>query len=83
MNVFCGDKEVTPIHPFRLERRVSDKDSIFEGLYVVDPGALGPHCGSVKVVLYSEKDPSRADTRVVDPKILQQIWDDFAPYRSQ
>jgi hypothetical protein len=81
MNVFCDDKEVTPIHPFRMERRVNDKDSIFEGLYVIDPGALGPHCASVKLVLYSEKDPNRADTRVVDAKILQQIWDDFAPYR--
>jgi Trypsin-like peptidase domain len=81
MNVFCGDKEVTPIHPFRIERRVTEKDSIFEGLYVVDPGALGPHCGSVKLVLYAEKDPTRAETRVVDTKILQQIWDDFAPYR--
>ena len=61
MTVFCGDKEVTPIHPFRLERRVSERDSIFEGLYVVDPGALGPHCASVKLVLYSEKDPDRAE----------------------
>jgi hypothetical protein len=82
MNVFCGDQEVAPIHPFRLERRVTDTDSIFEGLYVVDPAALGPHCASVKLMLYSEKEPNKADTRVVDPKIIQQIWDDFAPYRS-
>ena len=83
MSVFCGDQEVTAIHPFRIERRVTDKDAIFEGLYVVDPGALGPHCASVKLVLYSEKEPTKADTRVVDAKILQQIWDDFAPYRGQ
>ena len=82
MRVFCGDAEVTPIHPFKLEQRVSESDAIYEGLYVFDPGALGPHCGTVKLVLYSEKEPEKGDTRLVDPKVLQQIWQDFAPYRA-
>ncbi len=81
MRVLCGDTEVTPIHPFKLEQRVSESDAIYEGLYVFEPGALGPHCGPVKLVLYSEKEPTKGDTRLVDPKILQQIWQDFAPYR--
>ena len=81
MRVFCGDAEVTPIHPFKLEQRVSETDAIYEGLYAFDPGALGPHCGPVKLVLYSEKEPAKGDTRPVDPKVLQQIWQDFAPYR--
>jgi S1-C subfamily serine protease len=81
MRVFCGDAEVTPIHPFKLEQRVSESDAIYEGLYVFDPGALGPHCGTVKLVLYSEKEPAKGDTRVVDPRVLQQIWQDFALYR--
>ncbi len=81
MGVFCGDAEVTPIHPFKLEQRVSGNDAIYEGLYAFDPGSLGPHCGPVKFVLYSEKEPEKGDTRLVDPKILQQIWQDFAPYR--
>jgi S1-C subfamily serine protease len=81
MRVFCGDAEVTPIHPFKLEQRVSESDAIYEGLYVFDPGALGPHCGPVKLVLYSEKEPAKGDTRLVDPGVLQQIWRDFAPYR--
>jgi len=81
MRAFCGDAEVTPIHPFKLEQRVGDGDAIYEGLYVFDPGAFGPHCGSVKLVLYSEKEPGKADTRVVDSKVIDQIWQDFAPYR--
>jgi S1-C subfamily serine protease len=81
LRAFCGDAEVTPIHPFKLEQRVSESDAIHEGLYVFDPGALGPQCGSVKLVLYSEKEPEKGDTREVDPKVLQQIWQDFAPYR--
>jgi len=81
MRVFCGDAEVTPIHPFKLEQRVSESDAIYEGLYIFDPGALDPHCGPVKLVLYSEKEPAKGDTRLVDPRVLQQIWQDFAPYR--
>jgi S1-C subfamily serine protease len=81
MRAFCGDAEVTPIHPFRLEQRVSETEGIFEGLYVFDPGALTPSCESVKLLLFSEKEPTKSETRVVDPKILQQIYQDFAPYR--
>jgi len=81
LRAYCGDQEVTPIHPFKLERRVSETDAIYEGLYVYDPEALGPQCKSVKLVMYSEKEPEKGDTRVVDPAIVQQVWQDFAPYR--
>jgi S1-C subfamily serine protease len=81
MRAFCGDAEVTPIHPFKLEQRVSESDAIYEGLYVFDPGVLGPHCAAVKLVMYSEKEPQKGETRVVDPKVIQQIWQDFATYR--
>jgi hypothetical protein len=82
MVVRCGAAEVTPIHPFRLQRPVSPTEAIHEGFYAFDPGALGPHCGTVTFVLYAEKEPSKADTRIVDPATLQRIWDDFAPYRA-
>lgn len=83
LRAFCGDVEISPIHPFKLERRTSESEMLYEGLYVFDPGALGPHCSSVKLLLYTEKEPDKADTRVVDPKIVQQIWQDFEPYRLQ
>jgi S1-C subfamily serine protease len=81
LRAYCGETEVTPIHPFKLERKVSETDSIYEGLYVFDPGALGPHCASVKLVLFSEKEPDKADAKVVDGKVIEQIWQDFEPYR--
>jgi S1-C subfamily serine protease len=77
MQAFCGSTEVTPIHPFKLELRVSETEALYEGLYAFDPAALGPGCDSVRLVLYSEKEPAKADTRVVDPSILQQIRRDF------
>ena len=82
LRAFCGDAEVTPIHPFMLELRMSEDEAIYEGLYAFDPGALGPHCGTVKLMLYSEKEPEKGDTRVVDPKVVEQIWQDFEPFRA-
>jgi Trypsin-like peptidase domain len=82
LRTLCGDVEVTPIHPFTLELRVSETDAIHEGLYVFDPQALGPHCKSVKLVVYSEKAPDKQDARQVNPQLIERIWQDFAPYRA-
>jgi S1-C subfamily serine protease len=82
LRAFCGDAEVTPIHPFKIEQRVGASDVIYEGLYVFDPAALGPQCGTVRLQLFSDKAPGKPDTRAVDAKIVQQIWQDFAPYRA-
>jgi hypothetical protein len=82
LRTFCGDVEVTPIHPFTLQQRVSETDAIREGLYVFDPQALGPHCKSVKLVLSSEKEPEKEESRTVDPQVIERIWQDFASYRA-
>lgn len=82
LRALCGEAEVAPIHPFRLEQRLSESEAIYEGLYAYDPGALGPHCGTVTLLLYSAKEPAKSDTRVVDAQVIQQVWDDFAPYRA-
>jgi hypothetical protein len=78
MRAFCGEAEVTPIHPFMVERRVSETEALYEGLYVFDPSALGAQCGKVTLTVYSEDDPDKGDTRVIDPKVLEQITRDFA-----
>ena len=82
MRAFCGEREVTPIHPFRLVQRISDEDAMFEGLYAFDPSALSPDCGPVKVVVFSEKEPEKGETLVVAPGIVQQFWQDFEAYRA-
>jgi len=81
LQAFCGDAAVTPIHPFTLQTRMSDRDTIDEGLYVFDPGALAPTCGTVRLVLYSQKSPDTGDTLTVDGKLVEQLWQEFAPYR--
>jgi hypothetical protein len=83
MRVFCGVTEVAPVHPFILVQRISENDLIHEGLYVFDPATLTPQCGSVRITVYAEKDPAKGDARIVDPRMVQQIWQDFTPYRAQ
>jgi len=77
MRAFCGDTEVTPIHPFVLEHRISETEVIYEGLYMFDPSALGPQCSAVRLTVYSESEPDKGDTRVVDQKVLEQVRRDF------
>jgi hypothetical protein len=79
MRLFCGNTEVTPIHPFIVEHRISETETIDEGLYVFDPAAFGPACGTVRLTVYSENEPDKGDARVVDQKLLEQITRDFAP----
>lgn len=83
LRAYCGETEVAPIHPFKLEQHLSPTETIYEGLYVFDPGAFPPACGSVKLVVYSEKEPNQPDPRTVAPKVVQQIWQDFAPLRDR
>jgi hypothetical protein len=42
-----------------------------------DPSALGPQCSAVRLMVYSESESDKGDTRVVDQKVLEQITRDF------
>jgi hypothetical protein len=82
LRLMCGADEVTPLHPFVLEHRVSDKSVIREGLYVFEADAIGPHCATVTMLLHSEAQPERGDAVTVARPIVDQIWLDFAPFRA-
>jgi hypothetical protein len=73
MRAYCGDAEVTPIHPFIIEREVSDTAKVREGLYAFGLDALGPQCASVRLAMFSEKSPNSADVKTIDPKLFEQL----------
>ena len=74
LQAYCGDTEVLPIHPFVIEHQVPEKSgAIREGLYVFDPESLNAKCGTVRLAMYSEKEPQKADNRTVDAKLFQQV----------
>jgi hypothetical protein len=82
MRAACAGVEVTPIHPFVLEHRLTETNVIREGLYVFDADAIGPQCGTLTLSLYSEAQPERGDTLTPTRAIIDRIWNDFAPYRA-
>ena len=73
MRVYCGEAEVKPIHPFIVERPVAEKASIREGLYAFDPASLGSQCTPVRLMMFSEKEPNKADVKAVDGKLFEQL----------
>jgi hypothetical protein len=78
MRVLCGKDDVTPIHPLKIAQPISETEYVDEGFYIFDPAAIGPHCGTVSLVVSSVKDPARTETRVVDAALIKRVWDDFS-----
>jgi len=90
MKLLCGEREVTPIHPGKVEHRVSVSnaavrvnDLTYEGFYTFAADAVDPTCGVVTLMLFSEKEPNKSEVKVLSPKLVQKLWDDFAAYRAR
>jgi hypothetical protein len=90
MKLLCGDQEVTPIHPGKVEHRASVSnaavrvnDVTSEGFYTFGADAVNPACGTVTLRLFSEKEPNKFEDKVLAPKLVQKLWDDFAVYRAR
>jgi S1-C subfamily serine protease len=73
MRAYCGAAEVAPIHPLVIERQVAERATIREGLYVYALTDFGPHCGTVRFELFSEKSGPKADSLTVDPALFARI----------
>jgi trypsin-like peptidase len=87
MNLFCGGKEVQPIHPGRVPVTVSVRnqavkmdDSTYKGVYLFPPDAVNPECGEVKLEIYSSKSETPV-IKALDEKSIQHIWADFEAFR--
>jgi S1-C subfamily serine protease len=87
MQLFCGEKEVQPIHPGRVpvsvsvhNRAVKMEDATFKGIYLYPPDAINPQCGQAKLVIYSTKGDEPI-IKVFDEKTVQAVWADFDAFR--
>ena len=87
MKLFCGGKEVQPIHPGRVPVTVSVRnqavkmdDSTYKGVYLFPPDAVNPECGEVKLEIYSSKSETPV-IKALDEKSIQHIWADFEAFR--
>ena len=87
MKLFCGDKEVEAIQPGKAatvanahNAFVNVTDATYVGIYSYPPDAISPSCGKVTLQLYSEKQPDKPESKDLDQKTVDRVWNDFRPY---
>jgi S1-C subfamily serine protease len=87
MKLLCGRKEVEPIQPGKAATVVNERnsfvnvtDATYVGIYSYPPDAVSPTCGKVTLQLFSEKDPGKSESKDLDQKSIDRVWNDFQPY---
>lgn len=87
MKLFCGEKEVPPIHPGRIPLTVNVhnasvklEDSTYKGAYLYPPDAINPQCGAVKIAIYSSKSTEPV-IKTLDGNTTSHVWADFDAFR--
>jgi S1-C subfamily serine protease len=87
MKLLCGDKEIEPIQPGKAadvvnahNAFVNVTDATYVGIYSYSPDAISPSCGRVTLQLYSEKNPDKPESKDLDQKSIDRVWNDFRPY---
>jgi hypothetical protein len=87
MKLLCGAKEVEPIQPGKAATVVNEHnsfvnvtDATYVGIYSYPPDAISPTCGKVTLQLFSEKDPGKSESKDLDQKSIDRVWNDFRPY---
>jgi S1-C subfamily serine protease len=87
MKLFCGEKEVQPIHPGRIPLTMNVRnaywkveDSTYKGAYFYPPDAVNPQCGTVKIAIYSSKSEEPV-VQTLDGNTTTRIWADFDAFR--
>jgi len=88
MRLLCGSNVVEPIVPGRVPLTIVGQnayvrvnDATYEGLYTYPADAISPQCQQVTLELYSVKEPDKPVTHPIEANAIQQIWNDFEPYR--
>ena len=88
MKLFCGTKEIEPIQPGKAASEIDYHtksyeiaDATFSGIYTYPYDAISPECSSVTLQLFSEKEPDKPVTKVLDARTVARVAADFRPFR--
>jgi hypothetical protein len=88
MKLFCGAQEIEPIHPGKVPTELDYHtqsyeitDASFVGLYSYSYDAISPGCPAVTLQLFSEAEPDKPVSKVLDAKTVARIAADFEPVR--
>jgi S1-C subfamily serine protease len=89
MRLLCNGVEIQPIHPGRIFYMVNESnyfvrvaDASYEGFYSYPPDAISPACHQTVLQIESVAKPGKPVEVTLDRKLVQRVWDDFAPYRN-
>lgn len=91
MALTCDGKLVTPIQRGKIEFIKSltsylkmKQRTAYAGVYTYSAESFAPDkCKQMSLQIVSQQSPATPEIRVVEPKMLQQVWSDFEPYRRQ
>jgi S1-C subfamily serine protease len=89
MRLACDGVVVEPIQPGKIAHIISESnyfvkvsDASYEGFYTYPPDAISPSCHQMVFQIESVTKPGKPVAIALDRKMVQQVWDDFAPYRN-
>lgn len=90
MSLTCDGKLVTPIQRGKIEFIKSLSSylktkprSAYAGVYTYSAEIFGPDkCQQLNLQVVSQQSPKAPEIRLIDPKMVQQVWSDFEPYRN-
>ncbi|HET6863448.1 MAG TPA: serine protease, partial [Pyrinomonadaceae bacterium] len=91
MSLTCDGKPITPIQRGKIEFIKSltsylkmKQRTAYAGIYTYSADAFAPDkCKQMSLKVVSQQNPTAPQIRVVDPRMVQQVWSDFEPYRQQ
>lgn len=91
MSLTCDGKLVTPIQRGKIEFVKSltsylkmKQRTAYAGVYTYPAEAFAPDkCKQMSLQVVSQQNPASPEIKVVDPRMVQQVWADFEPYRQQ
>lgn len=91
MALTCDGNLVTPIQRGKIEFIKSltsylktKQRTAYAGVYTYSAESFAPDkCKQMSLQIVSKQSPTTAEIRVVNPKMVQQVWSDFEPYRRQ
>ena len=89
MRLLCDGIEMQPIQPGKIfyMMNVSNyfvrvEDASYEGFYTYLLDAISPACGQTVLQIESLTKPGKPVEVKLDRKLVQRVYDDFAPYRN-
>lgn len=87
----CDGKPIVPIQRGTIEYRAPMQSyfkiktrSAYAGIYTYSSEAFNPgRYKQLELQVFSKENPTAPEKKLIDPKSVQKVWDDFDAYQRQ